>query len=105
MIAQNHRFAVAEVRHEARALVEIERGAFVVVVAHAAEEHRVLSERHQPALERRDGHACRRMGVDHAIHIVTCAMNRTVNHIPRLIHAIIRGVKQHVAIKINPDQA
>src|SRR5262249_46854506 len=46
VMAQDHRVVLAEVAHQPLALVEIERDAFVVVVAEAAEEvHRHLVQR------------------------------------------------------------
>jgi hypothetical protein len=48
MIAQDHRLVLAEIADEACLLVELEREAFVIVIADAVgETHRVLRDRQQ----------------------------------------------------------
>ena len=60
MVAQDHRVVRAEIAHQALALVEIGRRAFVLVIADMADEaDRGLGQRQQAALHRRHRHAGR----------------------------------------------
>ena len=70
-----------KVANEAPLLGQIERDAFVVVIREAAREaHRVLRERQQAVLLRRDRETRGGMRVDDATDVVTRAVNRAVDH-------------------------
>ena len=105
MVAQHHRFVIAEVGHQPLALPDIVGDAFEVMVGDVEKPHRGLRQRKQPAFHRRDRHAGRRMGMRDAIHIVPGHMNGAVNDEACGVDAIIRGVEEHVAVEVDLDQA
>src|SRR5438067_13238285 len=72
VVAQDERGLVAEVVHEPRLLVVVERRPLEVVVAEARQhEQRVLGDRQQPGALRRHRHAVDGVGVQHAAGVVT----------------------------------
>jgi hypothetical protein len=106
VVAQDHRGVSAQVAHEALLLVEVDRRAFIVVVPDVAEEHRILRERQQAALERRDGHAGGRVGVDHAVDVMARLVHGAVDHEAGQVDAVAGARIQHqLAVEVDLDQA
>ena len=82
-------WVLAEVGDDALALVEIQRHALVGMVGHSFEAHRHLRHRQQALLQRRHGHRCHRMRVDHAVKLGFCFMDRPVDDEARVIELVI----------------
>ena len=74
------KWLVAEVAHQPRLLLGIERHALVVVVREARErEERLLRDRQQPLLLARHRHAVDRVQVHHAVRILARLVHRAVD--------------------------
>ena len=105
-MAQDHGVVVAEVAHQPVALVEVERDAFVVVVAGAAEElHRHLVQRQQALLLRRHRHAGRGVAVHDALRIVARHVHRRMDGEARIVDPGLLELLDGVAFGIDGDQA
>ena len=106
MIAQYHRVAVAEVLDQALALLQVQRGAFVVVIGDVAEAHaRLRDVAHEAAFHRGHRHAGQRVGVDHAIDVVARRVHRAVNHVAGLVDTVVGGVENDFAVDVDLDHA
>jgi hypothetical protein len=104
--AQDHRLVASEVAHQALLLVEVDRHALVVVIADLAEEHRVLRQRQQAALERGHRHAGGRMRMDHAVHVVARLVDRAVDHEAGLVDAVAgAGIEHQPAVEVDFHEA
>ena len=91
VIAQHQVLVLAEVAHQPRLLVLVERETFVVVIAEVAEhEGRLLRDRQQSRLLRRHRDAFERMHVQHATGVLARGMNRAVNGVARRIDRVRR---------------
>jgi hypothetical protein len=100
VIAQDHRVVRAEVAHEPCLLGQVERDAFVVVVADGVcEAHGVLRERQEPVTLRRDGESGRRVRVHDARDVVPRAVHGAVDHEARRIDAEAGRVVDDLAVE------
>src|SRR6185437_396426 len=87
VIAQDHRRLVADVAHEAGALVGVHGDAFEIVVGDFAEElRRIEIARRQPALGAGNGEACRGVRVHHAMRAGDAVMDRRMDGEARRVH-------------------
>ena len=83
----------------------VERDTFVSVIAQAGQdEQRLLADRQNALLLRRHRDTGRRMGVQHAHHVVTHFMHGAVDGVSRRID-LVGAVHQLVAGLIDLDQA
>ncbi len=57
------------------------------------------------ALHRRHRHPGRGVGVGDAVDVVAGGMDGAVDHEPRTVDTVIRGVEQNVAIEVDLNQA
>jgi hypothetical protein len=104
MVLEDQAFVLAEVTHDALALVEVVRDAFEVVIADPlVVAHGALVERQQAAVERRDRLARDRMGVQHGMQIPARHMDCAVNDEAGAVH-LIRRLVEDVAVEIDLDQ-
>ena len=92
---------------DALALVEVDRRALVVVVADVADEaDRGLRQRQQPAFHRRHRHAGAGVGVQHAGDIRPRLVDRAVDHVARLVDAVVGvGLPDDLALDVDLHQA
>ena len=107
MVAHDHRVMRPEIVNEPLALVDIDRRAFIVMVADMADEaDRGLRQWQESALHRRHRHARPRMRMQHAGDIRPRLVDGAVNHITGDIDAII-GVRldDDIAFDIDLHQA
>ena len=104
MIAQHHRFAVAEVFHQAFAFFQAQRHTFIVVISQTRQwKQRLLRNRQQALFLRGHCNTRHRMGVHHAMRIVAHSMHRTVNGEARRVH-IVGAVVHFLAIHVHLHQ-
>jgi hypothetical protein len=75
------------------------------MIGDVKKSHRRLRQRKQPALHGRDRHAGRRVRMRHAVDVVAGHVNGAVNDEAGSVDAIIRGIEQRVAVKVDLDQA
>ena len=96
-----------EVAHQPLALVELDRGAFVVVIADMPDEaHRGLRQRQQPAFHRRHRHAGARMRVHHAGDLGPRLVDGAVDHVAGLVDVVVgRGLPDDLAVDVDLHQA
>ena len=97
----------AKIAHQALALVQVGRRAFIVVVADVADEtDRRLVERQQAALHRRDRHAGTRVRVHDAGDFLARAMDAAMDHVARLVDVVVGvGLPHDVAVEVDLHQA
>jgi hypothetical protein len=107
VIAQDHRLVRAEVLHQPLALGELDRRAFVVVVADVAlEADRRLADRKQAALHRRHRHAGARVRMQDAGHVAARAVDRAVDDVAGAVHVVVAvGLPDHLAVEIDLGEA
>ncbi len=101
VVAQNHHVFLPEMRNQPRALIEIERDAFVVVVyGIVVQKERSLADRQQPLLLRRYGNAGVRVQVQHALHILAHRVHGAMNSEAGRVNFIRRGADD-VSVEID----
>ncbi len=106
VVAQDHDLAVAEIPHEPRALLEVERDAFVVVVGGPVVElQRPLVERQQALLHRRNRDARHRMRVQDAVDVRARLVNGAVDGEAGLVDPRAEAVAQDVALEVDGHEA
>ena len=104
VVAEDEEAPVAEVPDDARLLVRLGGGAFVVVVGGPAEDgERLLAVREEPLLLHRHRHPVARVGVHDVVQVRMVEVNRAVNDEPRLVHAEVRAA-HHVPRPVHPDE-
>ena len=91
-----------EIANEPLALVDVNRRAFIVMVADMADEtDRGLRQRQQPAFHRRHRHAGPRMRVQHTGDVRPRFVDGAVDHITGNVDAVIGiGLADDVALSI-----
>ena len=95
----------AQVAGHARALVHIERDAFVVVVAeHAVHAQGMLTQGQQAGFLGGHGNPGARVGVDHAVHLGPRLVHAAVDDEAGAVHAQPGGIVDHVAVLVDLDQ-
>jgi hypothetical protein len=108
VVAQDHRAMVAQALHQPLALFEIQRDAFVGVVAEVAVElQRVLRDRQQAFFQARHRNAVGRVGVDHAGQVVAGhvhgRMDGEAGHVHTLF-AVLHGIVHGAAARVDLHQ-
>src|SRR5690606_113526 len=105
MIAENHRDAVAHVADQPFPLIKIERNALIAMIGKTAvEHHRMLAERKQAMLLRRNGHARRRMRMQDAVDVMAGAVDGAVNGVAGGID-LERRVVKNIPVDIDLHEA
>ena len=105
MVAEDHRHARTEVFDQTRLLVEIQRHAFVIVIADVTgQTHGVLRDRQETMFLRGDTDAGGGMRVDHAVDLRAAAMHGAMNHIAGLIDTQARRIINDFTLGGDLDQ-
>jgi len=105
VIAQQQVVLVAEVFLDARALIVVERDAFIVVIGEVAgDELRSLVQRLQAFEATRDRNAVGGVEMQHAAGILADLMDRGVNGETRRIDAVL-AFGQQITVEVDLDQA
>ena len=105
VIAQQHVVLVAEVLLQARALIMIERDAFIVVIGEiVGDEMRGLVQRQQAFHAARDRGAVGRVQMKHAAGILAHFMDRRMDGEAGRVDAVV-ALGELVAVEIDLDQA
>ena len=107
MVTQDHGLGFfPEIPRHARLLILVERDAFVVVVGDlGVHPHRVLADRQQPALHRRDGDRGPRVRMDHAVDLGPRVMHAAVDDEAGFVHAHAERIVEHLAVPVDLDEA
>ena len=87
MVAQDHVFAITQIRFQTVTLIIMHRQAFVVVVSQGTQQQRrLLRDRQEPLFLRTHRNTCARMRVQNAHRIMTRFMDGAVNHKAGVVH-------------------
>ena len=107
VIAHDHRIMRPEIANEPLAFINLNRWAFVVMVADMADEtDGGLRQRQEPAFHRRHRHAGPRMRMQHTGDVRPRFMDGAVDHITGNIDAVIGiGLADDVALDVDLHQA
>lgn len=90
VVGQEHHFVDgAEVSGDFVTFLGFERGSQILVLAHLANHHRLLTQGQQAALQARHGQHRRRVHMDDALDVGPRRVNRRVQHEARRVHAEI----------------
>ena len=106
MVSKHHGVMGPQVSDQTLALFQINGRSLKIMVAQVTHEaHRRLGHGQQTTNHARDRHTRSGVGVDHAIDIVASLVDGAVDHIPRLVDAVI-GVwfVEDVAVDVDFDK-